>query len=180
LTGSLILPPANQCAGCSVDTRSISVATLNKDAGPTPVTTTTTNSQGQFSVANPALQGRTAIVVASMSQAAQMGGVEAVESGNNVKNFNVTTQIACLASVILTRGDTAGSGKVCNNPVFSTLDPSQLDDGRIANLEEASGFVQARVDLSNGSQVGAAACAVINCTNEGAQSTNQACMDSAF
>ncbi|MGH7820121.1 MAG: hypothetical protein ACREQ9_10125 [Candidatus Binatia bacterium] len=180
LTGQLQLPPSNQCPGCSTDTRPITASTLNKDAAPTTVVpNAVTDSQGNFNIANPALENRTVIVVASMSQAASMGGVDAVTAGLNAKNFNVTTQIACLAAVLITRGDTAGSGTVCGNPAFVTLDPSLVNDTRIANLEAAAAEVQAQVDLSTG-QVGAAACAVINCTNEGAEPSPAGCMATAF
>ena len=178
LTGSLILPPANQCAGCTVANRTTSVLALNQNAAPRLITTIATDAQGGYvtpGLNNLLLGSRALIVVASVSQTAGLGGVESVSGGNNVKDFSVYTQIACQAAVFLTAGD-AGNGTACG--AFATLDPALVDGTRIGNLEQAANLIADRVNLST--DVARAACAVINCTFAGAAAASPECMAGAF
>jgi hypothetical protein len=178
LTGSLVLPPPNQCAGCSTANRTTNVLALNQNAAPRLVTTIQTDSQGRYvtpGLNNLLLGSRSLILVASVSQTAGLGGVESVHGGTNAKDFNVYTQVACQAAVFLTTGD-AGNGTACG--AFATLDPSLVDDTRIRNLEQAATLIADRVNLST--DVGRAACAVINCTFAGAAAASPECMAGAF
>ena len=178
LTGQLVLPPANQCAGCSVANRQTNVLALNQNAAPRLVTTIQTDDQGHFATPglnNLLLGSKSIIVVASVSSSAGLGGVESVHGGTNDKSFSVYTQIACQAAVFLTTGD-AGNGTACGN--FGTLDPSLIDADRIHNLEQASNLIADRVNLST--DVARAACVVINCTFAGAAAASAECMNSNF
>lgn len=178
LTGSLVLPPANQCAGCSVANRTTDVLALNHNAAPRLVATIETDGQGRYvtpGLNNLLLGSRAVILVASVSQSAGLGGVEEVHGGTQNKDFNVYTQVACQAAVFLTAGD-AGNGTACG--AFATLDPSLVDDTRIHNLEQAATLIADRVNLST--DVARAACAVINCTFAGAASASAECMAGAF
>lgn len=189
LRGALRLPPAAQCSGCSVAQRPIQLLALNRDAAPTPLVTSTTDAQGRylFADADAALGGRrNVIVVASVSQAAGLGGVEDLSRGDNAKDFDVKTQVACQASVYLTAG-TASAGdpgcvvrSVCagEENCLATSDPSRLDDAVIERLERAAKFVEGQVALEN--DVPRAACAVIDCTLGGLADATSECVRSSF
>lgn len=191
LTGALVLPPPSQCTGCSAAGAPINLLALNKDAAPTTLAASLTDAQGNydFGDADSVLGGRTnVIVVASVGQAAGLGGVEALTVGEtNAKNFDVTTQIACQASVYLTAGTQAAGDPGCvvratcgPNDVncLSTQDPSNLDDAAIARLENAASFIASQVVLET--DVPRAACAVIDCTLGGLANASAQCVTSSF
>jgi hypothetical protein len=192
LSGALIQPPPAQCAGCAVGQAVISLLSLNKDAAPTQLVQSLTDAQGSYNFPNvdATLAGRqNVIVVASVSQTAGMGGVEDVTVGtDNGKDFDVTTQIACQASVYMTQG-TQGAGDpgcvvrpqcapVDGSTCFPTQDPTQINNAVIGRLERAAGFIAGGVVLPN--DVPRAACATINCTLDGLADATQQCMTASF
>jgi len=182
LSGALIEPPANQCAGCSVGGQTVTFLALGQNEAPSPLTQASTDASGNY-VSSPLeamLGGRRAVIaVASVSSTAGLGGVESVSSGRNVKNFDVHTQIACQAAVDLTKGDDPNDPNhaVCGGTT-TTLPASSIDDTRIANLEQAAAIIQDRVNLS--SDVPHAACTVILCTFGGATTASAECMNGNF
>jgi hypothetical protein len=192
LSGALIQPPPAQCAGCAVGQAVISLLTLNKDAGPTQLVQSLTDAQGNYSFPNvdATIAGRqNVIVVASVSQTAGLGGVEDLSLGTtNDKDFDVTTQIACQASVYMTAG-TQGAGDpgcvirpqcapVDGSSCFATQDPTLITNEVIGRLERAAGFIAGGVNLST--DVPRAACAAINCTLDGLGDASQQCMTASF
>jgi hypothetical protein len=192
LSGALRLPPPQQCAGCAVQQVIIELLSLNKDAAPTTVVQSLTDAQGNYNFPNvdATLAGRqNVIVVASVSQAAGLGGVEDVSLGtDNSKDFDVTTQIACQASVYMTAG-TQGAGDpgcvvraqcapVDGSNCLSTQDPTQIDAAAISRLERAAGFIAGGVVLPN--DVPRAACAAIDCTLGGLADATPQCMTASY
>ena len=138
-----------------------------------------TDAQGNYNFADVGgtLAGReNVIVVASISQAAGLGGVEDVDPGtDNGKDFNVKTQIACQASVFMTQGTAPAGDPGCvvrplcapGSNCFATQDPSQITDSVISRLEHAAAFIAGSVVLPN--DVNRAACAAIDCTLGGSR-----------
>jgi len=192
LTGALVLPPSQQCVGCTVNQVVVNLLGLNKDAPPTQIVQTLTDAQGSynFSDVGGSLGGReNLIVVASISQTAGLGGVEDIDPGTtNGKDFNVTTQVACQASVFLTAG-TAGAGDpgcvvrsqclpVDGSNCLPTQDPSQIDNASISRLEAASSVVAGNVSLPR--DVNRAACAAIDCTLGGLADATSQCMTTTY
>jgi hypothetical protein len=170
----------------------ISVLGLNKDAPPTQLVQSLTDAQGRYDFGNAdaSLGGRhNVIVVASVSQSAGLGGVESLGLGNgNGKDFDVTTQIACQASVFLTLG-TQGAGdpgcvvrSQCSvqqvGNCLNTQDPAQIDGAEIARLERAASFISGSVVLPK--DVNRAACAAIDCTLGGIADATPECVNASF
>jgi hypothetical protein len=191
LTGALQLPPPNQCTGCSTAGVPINLLALNKDTDPTTLVASLTDAQGHYDFGNAdaALGGRSnVIVVASVGQAAGLGGVEDLTLGEtNAKNFDVTTQVACQAAVYLTAGTQSAGDPGCvvrptcgPNDVncLPTQDPSVLDAAAIARLEGAASFIAPQVVLDT--DVPRAACAIIDCTLGGLANASAQCVTSAF
>ena len=191
LSGALSLPPPAQCPGCSVGQVPIRLLALKQNAGPTQLTASLTDAQGRYSFGNAdaVLGGQTnVIVVASVAQGAGLGGVEDLTVGSsNDKNFDVTTQVACQASVYLTAGTQADGDPGCvvrpgcgPNDVncLLTRSPSALDDAIITRLERAAAFIAGQVVLN--ANVPQAACAVIDCTLGGAADATEQCVTSSF
>jgi hypothetical protein len=192
LSGALIQPPPQQCAGCTVNQVIVNLLSLNKDAPPTQLVQTLTDAQGNYNFANVGgtLAGRNnVIVVASVSQTAGLGGVEDVDPGtNNGKDFNATTQIACQASVFMTLGTAQAGDPGCvvrplcapvdGSNCLPTQDPTQINDAVISRLERAAGFIAGSVVLPN--DVNRAACAAIDCTLGGLADATSQCMTATF
>lgn len=190
-TGRIDLPSSSQCQNCSSSGAPLKLSALRKDALPEVVTSSTTDAGGNYAVENvrDELAGRNAVIFeVSVSQAAIIGGVESAHEGDNVKTFDVATQVACVASVLLTAG-TAPFGdpgcavrSVCGpgdpSGCIATLDPSRVDDQLIANLEQAASIVADRVTLPDDQAF--AACAAIVCTFAGSQPAESSCMNVLF
>ncbi|MFQ5667954.1 MAG: hypothetical protein ACE5I7_16185 [Candidatus Binatia bacterium] len=130
---------------------------------------------------------RTVIAVAAVNDAgAQIGGIVSLQTGGGSrKTFGPTTQVACLAAVFLTAGTTETDPCVVratcdpnDSACVVTLDPDTLDDDRISRLEAAASVLLGAVVFPD--DVGRAACAIITCTNSGAQSTSAECVREAF
>jgi hypothetical protein len=192
LTGALVQPPPQQCVGCTVNQVVVNLLGLNKDAPPTQLMQTLTDAQGNYNLANVggALGGReNVIVVASISQAAGLGGVEDLDPGtDNGKDFNVKTQIACQASVFMTQGTAEAGDPGCvvralctpadGSNCLPSQSPTQINNTVIARLEQASNFIAASVVLPN--DVNRAACAAIDCTLGGLADATSQCMTVTF
>jgi hypothetical protein len=190
LSGALSLPPPAQCIGCSVAQAPIQLLALKQNAAPTQLAASLTDAQGRYNFANAdaVLGGQSnVIVVASVAQGAGLGGVEALSLGSsNDKNFDVTTQVACQASVYMTAGtQTAGDPGCVVRPTcqgepncLPTRNPTTLDDATIARLENAAAFIAGEVVLNT--DVPRAACAVIDCTLSGLADANAECVTSSF
>jgi hypothetical protein len=190
LSGALSLPPPAQCTGCSVAQVPIQLLALKQNAAPTQLTASLTDAQGRYSFGNAdaVLGGQSnVIVVASVAQGAGLGGVEDLTVGSsNDKNFDVTTQVACQASVFLTAGTQAAGDPGCvvrpacqGEPnCLLTRDPTTLDDATINRLERAASFIAGEVVLN--ANVARAACAVIDCTLGGAADASAECVTSSF
>ena len=190
LSGALSLPPPGQCPGCATAQVPISLLALNQNAGPTELVRSLTDAQGRydFGDADAVLGGQTnVIVVASVAQGAGLGGVEALTLGSgNDKNCDVSTQVACQASVYLTAGTQAAGDPGCVvRPVcqserncFATQAPTLLDQATITRLERAADFIAGQVVLQT--DVPRAACAVIDCTLAGLADANAECVTSSF
>jgi hypothetical protein len=198
LTGALVQPPAAQCQGCSVAGRQIQVLQLQQDQPPLAIALATplvTDAAGNYTSADLTAElggARNFILVAGVGQAALLGGAEEVATnGTNDKNLDVATQVACQAVVDITSGTKIATGnapdgcEVAPNGVcetdqicWFTLDPSSMDRQRIANLEGAAALIQDRVNLQ--ANVGHAACAVINCTFQGAGAASIECLNGFF
>ena len=192
LTGALILPPPQQCIGCTVSQVVVNLLGLNKDAAPTQIAQTLTDSQGNYNLSNVggALGGReNVIVVGSVSQSAVLGGAEDIDPGaDNGKDFNVTTVIACQGSVFLTAG-TAGAGDpgcvvrpqclpADGSNCLPTQDPTQIDNAAISRLEGAASLIAENVALPK--DLNRAACAAINCTLGGLADATSQCMSATY
>lgn len=190
MSGQLILPPDSQCPGCSTANRSLSVFALQENVNGTttpPIITITSDAQGNYDTGaiDAQLGGQEHVVMVGSVGVGALGGVEDLSPGdNNVKVFDLKTQIACVASVLVTAGTPAGLNcsvvEGCNAtpqaPCFDTISPNLLDNARIANLENAANTLAPQVNLQNASQVARAACQVINCTLAGAGAASAECL----
>ena len=176
--GTLIVPPPGQCSGCSVSGVSLAVQQLRQDAPPQTVATVTTDAGGNYDTGQLAqgLLGSGVILVANVNPntGAGIGGVESPRGGRNEKDFDVTTQIACVASVFLTAGPPPSAP--CT--VSPTQDPALIDNQRIEILEEAASFIADRAVLPDDEARGA--CAVIVCTAAGGGRASPECVNGLF
>lgn len=204
LTGIVVVPDTG-CPGCSSDGSFVRVQALREDGDPETIKCVRTSARGVYDTADvnvcPELStttfeaaadgDQTVIVVADVGRETsggipQIGGVLAAPIGTTKsKDFNGTTQIACVASVYLTAGNPdpspgcvvlpSCSGPTVNGvPCFTTVDPNAIRDDQIENLESASAFVSDEISYPGG--VDAAVCAVIVCTQAGAQPTTSDCV----
>jgi hypothetical protein len=165
LTGIVVVPDTG-CPGCSSDGSLVRVQALQKNGEPATIKCVRTSLRGVYDSADvdvcpqestttfqAAQDGQqTVIVVADVGAAIaelgppQIGGVLAAPIGaTKSKDFTGTTQIACVASVYLTMGNTdASQGCVvlpsCSGPTvggvpcFQTLDPNAIRNDQIQNL----------------------------------------------
>lgn len=189
--GAILLPPAEQCGGCNNANVPVGFSALRKDAPPEPIAQVATDAQGNYATGDlePQLGARRAvIVVANVAPGTGIGGVESASRDTNDKDFDVGTQVACVASVFLTQG-TSGAGdpgcavrSACGPgdpfPCFDTIDPSLVDNERIEFLERAADVIEGRVTLPGDQN--RAACAAINCTFGGSGPASAECMNGAF
>jgi hypothetical protein len=204
LTGILVVPETG-CAGCSNDGSFVRVQALRENGDPETIKCVRASPRGVYDTADvnvcpelsttsfeAAADGQqTVIVVADVGSereggVPQIGGVLAAPIGTTKsKDFNGTTQIACVASVFLTLGNsdrssgcvvqpTCPGSTVDGVPCFTTVDPNSIRDDQIENLESASAFVSDEITYPAG--VPAAVCAVIVCTQAGAQPTTSDCV----
>lgn len=203
LTGLLVVPESG-CAGCSNVSSFVRVQALVEDGAPQTIKCVRASVRGVYNTADPnicpdestttfqaAADGNQAVIVVADVETrtgAQIGGVVSAPIGvTKSKDFNGTTQIACVASVFLTAGsENASAGCVvqpsCPGPTaqgvpcFPTVPPEALDDDAIENLESASAAVSGSILYPTG--VPAAVCAVIECTQGGAQPAPPGCVQS--
>jgi hypothetical protein len=205
LTG-LVVVPETGCAGCDSSSRLVTVLALVEDGAPQTIKCVRTSERGVYDSADPDLcpeqstttfqaaadGNQTVIVIGEVGTAsgpqsqAQIGGVLSAPIGlTKSKDFNGTTQIACVASVYLTAGNSdASAGCVvqpsCPSPTvggvpcFQTVPPESIGDDVIENLEEASAFVSDQISYPSG--VPGAVCAVLECTQAGAQAGTAECV----
>jgi hypothetical protein len=202
LTG-LVVIPASGCEGCRNGDSFVQVQALRENGAPETIKCVRTSPRGVYDTQDvnvcpeistttfeAAADGdQTVIVVADVEPAsgAEIGGVLAAPIGTTKsKDFNGTTQIACVASVYLTAGNTDPSAgcvvlPTCsgtNVPCFQTVDPNLIRDDQIENLESASAFVSDEISYPQG--VPGAVCAVIECTAAGTQPATAECVRSAL
>lgn len=200
LTGELTLPPAGQCENCSITIVDFGVIGLTQNGPPKVIRSLKTDSRGAFDTGDltEALSDptngsvdtngdgkRTLIVVANVNgSGAQVGGVDSIQTGViSAKDFNPTTQVACVAAVFLTAGTTApcvvrATCAPSEPACLPTVDPDALDDTRIGRLEHAASFISAGLVLPD--DVGRAACAAITCTNGGTTQASEQCVTASF
>jgi hypothetical protein len=200
LKGQITLPLSNQCTDCSVKLVDFGVIGLVQNAPPQVIGSGTTDSQGGFdtgdlsaALSNPANGSvdtngdgkRTVIVVATVnSNGANIGGVDSIPTGAvSTKNFNTTTQVACVAAVFLTSGTTdpcvVKATCTADEPAcLPTVDPDALDATRIGRLEQAASLISASVVLPD--DVAQAACAAITCTQGGTMEASAQCVTAYF
>lgn len=190
MSGSLVLPPDSQCPGCSTSNRELSVFALQENVNGTttpPLVTITSDADGNYDTGaiDAQLGGREHVVMVGSVGVGALGGVEDLSLGdNNVKTFDLKTQIACVASVLVTGGTPAGlnctvvegCAATPEAPCFDTISPTLLDGERIDNLENAADALAPGVNLQDGGQVARAACHVINCTLAGAGAASAECL----
>ena len=195
LTGAIESPPAAQCAGCSTANRQVAFFSLEQDSAPRPIGSATSDAEGRY--ASPDLTAELGIEplvigIAGIGQGAFLGGADSLDRGaTNVKDFSVATQVACQAVLDIVAGTALAGGSradgcevtpdgVCEPgvPCWFTLYQGSFDDARIALLEDAAALIAPRVNLQT--DVFRAACAVINCTFEGAGAASQECLDAFF
>lgn len=176
--GSIVLPGQSQCTACSNSDISVGVFALPTNLQ-NPIATVTTSENGTFDtgdlteellLVDPGSDRKTYVVVGVVGTNARIGGVISQRLGTEEsKDFNVTTQIACVAAVVLTNTSTE-----CVIPEERITPPSNLDDRRINNLEEAASVVSDQVNLESSSDVNCAVCSTIQCTEEGDLDVNDA------
>jgi hypothetical protein len=206
LTGIVIVPEARLCPDCSSEGSLLRVQALVEGESPATIKCIRASPRGVYDTSEnvvpcpegtpasfePASDGdQTVIVVADVGapvdgQIPQIGGVLAAPIGaTKSKDFNGTTQIACVASVFLTAGnpDPAPGCVVlpsCPGPTangvdcFEIVDPNSIRNDQIENLESASAFVSDEISYPGG--VGPAVCAVLVCTQAGTQATTADCV----
>lgn len=172
LRGLIVIPDQSQCPGCTNQNINVVVFGLPTDLS-NPVAQTTTNDKGIYDTGDlteqlrqfdPESDQKSYIVVAVVSTNGRVGGVKSQPLGATAsKDFNVTTQIACVASVLLTNDTTECTA----DPEGKVAPPSDLDDRRIDNLEQAASVVSDQVSLEISGDVACAACSTIGCTEQG-------------
>ena len=203
LTG-LVVVPENGCEGCDSSSQFVRVQALAEDRPPETITCIRTSPRGVYDTADEnlcpeestatfeaAADGHQAVIVVAdvePGSGAQIGGVVSAPVGaTKSKDFNGTTQIACVASVYLTAGNedrragcvvraSCPGPTVDGLPCFTTVAPEVLDDDAIENLEEASEEVSDSIAYPSG--VPPAVCAVIECTASGSQAAAPGCVAS--
>ncbi len=150
--------------------------------------TTTTSENGaydtgdlteQLRLVDPGSDTKSYVVVGVVSTNSRIGGVISQRLGTEEsKDFNGTTQIACVAAVVLTNTSTE-----CVVPEGQLTPPSLLDDRRIDNLEQAASVVSGQVNFETSPDVACAACSTIQCTNQGdtqVDDTVRSCVSSRY
>ena len=202
VTGLIVLPSPQNCDNCQTQRVQVVVLGLVKNGDPQLLKTVTTNANGVYNTGDisaeledfQASQGTSGdnqqsfIIVAEVNDSgAEIGGIVSARLGaSGDKTFNPTTHIACLGSVFLTAGMTDGEAGCVVRPTcaageqncLQTVDANVLDDTYINNLEQAASYVSADVPFPDG--VPSAACAVLLCTNGGAEPASQECVRSAL
>lgn len=200
LRGSIILPPASQCTNCTNNIIDFGVIGLVQNAPPVLIRSLQTDSQGMYDTGdlNAALSdpangsvdtngdgARTVIVVADVNASgAQIGGVDSIQTSvDSMKDFDTTTQVACIAAVYLTAGttDPCAVRATCDESepdCVPTVDPDVLDEARIGRLEAAASTIAG--DLILPDDVARAACAAIICTDSGTTDASAACVQQVF
>ena len=117
------------------------------------------------------------VIIAQATTQVQVGGiVPQLKVGSTLtKDFNSTTQIACVAAVFLTSVPNA-----CEGQPLPTFTEGQIDSGRTDVLERAASAIADDVRFPD--QQGCAACVVLGCTQNGAQynDSTAGCVRSAF
>jgi hypothetical protein len=205
ITGIIVVPEQG-CPGCRGEDQLVRVQALVEGGDPATIKCVLTSPRGVYDTSQnvvpcpeptsaqfePAGDGdQTVIVVANVGATGeddgpQIGGVLATPIGvTKSKDFNGTTQIACVASVFLTQGNrNPAPGCVvlpsCPGPTsdgvdcFEIVDPNSIRDDQIENLESASAFVSDQISYPGG--VEPAVCAVLACTESGARATTAECV----
>jgi hypothetical protein len=186
VTGVVVLP--NKCVDCKPNSTAPNAAFflqfLQGDQKQTTISTPT-SSAGVYdtgditgAVANVDPNNRPSFVIIAQATAqVQVGGiVPQLKVGSSLtKDFNSTTQIACVAAVLLTSVPNA-----CPGQPLPTLKEGDIDSGRTDILEHASSAIADQVRFPD--QESCAACAVLSCTQNGAQynDSTAGCVQSQF
>lgn len=202
ISGLIVLPSPQNCADCDNASAPTRLLALQQGAMQQEVTSVRTSARGVYSVTLESDEQsqiasdsngdgqQTFIIVTTLNDVgAQIGGVLSARLGASLsKDFNPTTHVACIASVLLTAGTASANDPGCvvraacgvdDGPgCRGALDPDVIDDGRIDVLEAASSYISADVTFPDNSS--SAACAVIECTDAGAHTTTEECVRSAF
>ncbi len=202
VSGLLVLPSPQNCDNCQTQRVQVVVLGLVENGDPQLLETVTTNVNGVYNTGDisaeleefQASQGisgedqQSFIIVADVNDSgAQIGGIVAARLGaTGDKTFNPTTHIACLGAVFLTAGMTDAEAGCVVRPTcapeelncLQTVDANTLDDTYINNLEQAASYVSADVPFPDG--VPSASCAVLLCTNGGAEPGSEECVRSAL
>jgi hypothetical protein len=201
VTGLIVLPSAQNCDDCQTQQVEVQVLGLVENGDSELLKTVTTNGSGVYNTGDisaelaefQASQGIQAdqqsfIIVAEVNDSgAEIGGIISARLGaTGDKTFNPTTHIACQGAVYLTAGTTNAEAGCVVLPTcepgqpncLQTVDANTLDDTYINNLEQAASYISA--DILFPEEVPSAACAVLLCTDGGAEPGSQECVRSAL
>jgi len=181
----IVFQPAVNCDGCDNVDAVVALQVLT-DAGPETVKCVRTRESGVYdtgdediaadvfgcagprvSLADPG-QTQTNIIQVALTEDAgrSIGGIVRSEIGlSTSKDFNVPTQIACVASVRLTT-----TALLC--PGRSVIAAGQIGELQISNLERAASSLSS-VEVFPRESVEELACAIIECTDGGNESCSQ-------
>ena len=186
VTGVVVLP--NKCADCTPNSTagnaSFFLQLLQQDQKQAQISTPT-SAAGVYNTGNitPVVGNvdpnnqPSFVIIAQATTQVQVGGiVPQLKVGSTLtKDFNSTTQIACIAAVFLTSVPNA-----CAGQPLPTLTEGQIDSGRTDVLERAASAIADDVRFPD--QQNCAACVVLGCTQNGAQynDSTAGCVRSAF
>ncbi|HEY8514030.1 MAG TPA: hypothetical protein VIS07_00785 [Candidatus Binatia bacterium] len=200
-TGIIIVPPEQQCEGCTSVNVEAQLLELEQNQPPRIIKCVRTNERGIYDTSTPNTcpersngqlppgdGQRTVIVVATVnSQGGQIGGLISSRLGSVTQtDFNSTTHVACTAGLFLVAGTESFGDPGCMVRAscpsgapncFPSLAPNDVDEARIDTLEAAGELIGGQVDFTTADGSNRAACAVIVCTQAGTVPATQECLE---